>query len=101
MNISKNKNLLISANSINNKNIKKGTKILAKNGDITFSEHNTIMWEAVVNEVLENDNLEVIFSINSIEANENKMDMGRPRINTKKIVNKENVIVLEPGINCK
>lgn len=101
VNISKNKNLLISANSINNKNIKKGTKILAKNGDITFSEHNTIMWEAVVNEVLENDNLEVIFSINSIEANENKMDMGRPRINTKKIVNKENVIVLEPGINCK
>ena len=45
--------------------------------------------------------IRVIFSINSIEANENKMDMGRPRINTKKIVNKENVIVLEPGINCK
>ncbi len=98
--IPKNKNALIPINSNNNSNIIEGTRVLAHDGGLNVKGYENVMWEAQVIKVLKNSNIEVLFSINSIEANENRMDMGRPRINIKKVLNTENVIVLEPGIQC-
>ena len=97
--IPKNKNVLVPIYS-NNSNIKEGTKVLADDGGLNINGYERVMWEAQVIKVLKNSKIEVLFSINSIEANENRMDMGRPRINIKKVIDIENVIVLEPGIQC-
>ena len=99
LDVNKNDNLLIPYNFDNNNKIKKGTFILAHDGNLNEKNYSTnnIMWKARVTNVLEDNKLEVIFSINSIEANENKFNKGRPRISEKKIIDSSNVIVYQYG----
>ena len=80
---------------------KKGSKVLVKNGgiDIEHYDERVVRWEATVLNVYEKT-LEILFTINSIEADLNKFSLGRPRINEKLIVKKSNVLFLQPSVSC-
>lgn len=81
--------------------IDKGAEILVENGGVMgkYSEKN-IRWKAKVIEKLENNKYVVLFSINSIEADLNKMSFGRPRTNEKKIIDIMDMVILRPALEC-
>lgn len=80
---------------------KKGDKILMKNGglDIEHYDERVVRWEATVIDVYD-ETLEILFTINSIEADLNKFSLGRPRVNEKLFVKKSNVLFLQPSVSC-
>lgn len=79
-----------------------GEYILGKNGGLDIDHYNesNIKWEGRITKVVNETKVEVIYTINSIEANLNKLSLGRPRFSEKKIVNKSDIIILEPAISC-
>ena len=81
--------------------IEKGTDILAENGGVMgkYNEKN-IRWKAKVVKKLENNKYAVLFSINSIEADMNKMSFGRPRINEQKIIDIMDMVLLRSALEC-
>jgi hypothetical protein len=102
-NVNVNDNSLIPLIYNNSSNIKEGMEVLLTDGIFTVEDYNktNVFWKAKVIQKLENNKCEVIFSINSIEANENKYNMGRPRTNNKKIVDMDRLVILNPGLNCE
>jgi len=64
-----------------------------------YNEKN-IRWKAKVVTKLENNKYAVLFSINSIEADMNKMSFGRPRTNEKKIIDIMDMVLLRPTLEC-
>ena len=102
-NVNVNDNSLIPLIYNNSSNIKEGMEVLLTDGIFTVEDYNktNVFWKAKVIQKLENNKCEVIFSINSIEANENKYNMGRPRTNNKKIVDMDRLVILNPGLNCQ
>jgi len=81
--------------------IEKGVELLVENGGVMgrYNEKN-IRWKAKVIEKLENNKFVVLFSINSIEADMNKMSFGRPRTNEKKIMDIMDMVLLMPSLEC-
>ena len=100
--LNKNTNKLILHSIPNISSLKKGTEVLCKNGgllEIGYSENN-IMWKCTILNVLPNEKYNILFSINSIEANLNKNSLGRPRENVAKIVNLNDLILLKLALKC-
>ena len=81
--------------------IERGTELLLENGGIIgkYTEKN-IRFMAKVVEKLENNKFVVVFSINSIEADQNKTSLGRPRTNEKKVVDIMDLVLLQPALEC-
>lgn len=81
--------------------IEKGAELLVENGGVMgkYNEKN-IRWKAKVIEKIENNKYVVLFSINSIEADMNKMSFGRPRTNEKKIIDLMDMVLLMPSLEC-
>ena len=100
--VESNDNLLIPLIYNNSKYIKIGMEVLLTDGIFNVENYNTnVFWKAKVTKLLDNNKCEVLFSINSIEANEHKYSMGRPRISTKQVVDTDRLILLNPGLYCE
>jgi hypothetical protein len=82
--------------------LSKGTKVLCKNGgfhDLNYREAN-VRWVATIIDILPDEKYNVIFTINSLEADMNKQSLGRPRENKAKILSLTDLILLKPSLGC-
>ena len=80
-----------------NSQVRKGIKVLCKSGGFVKQGYNetNMLWEATVLESLPNDKYNVIFTINSVEANMNRQSLGRPRKNQSRIIDLSEMILLK------
>jgi hypothetical protein len=82
--------------------VRKGTKVLCKSGGFLkqgYVESN-MRWEATILESLPNEKYNVIFTINSIEANMNRQSLGRPRRNQSQIIGLTEMILQKRIVGC-
>ena len=82
--------------------LKKGVHVLCKNGGLLKTGYNedNVMWKATILNVLSDERYNILFSINSIEANLNKNSLGRPRENIAKIVDVNDLILFKSALKC-
>lgn len=83
--------------------LKKGTKVLCKNGGYTISgfEEPNVRHEATIVKLLSEEKVIVLMNINTIEANLNKVSYGRPREIKETIVNINDLVLLKNSIFCE
>jgi len=83
--------------------LKKGTKVLCKNGGFTIGgyEEPNVRYQATIVKILNEEQVIVLMNINTIEANLNKSSYGRPREITETIVNINDLILLRNSISCE
>ena len=75
---------------------------MCKNGGLLKTGYNedNVMWKATILNVLSDERYNILFSINSIEANLNKNSLGRPRENIAKIVDVNDLILFKSALKC-
>jgi len=82
--------------------MRKGSKVLCRNGGLLVDgyEESNVRWEATVVDILGDNKLVVLFDMNTLEANLNRASMGRPRKNEEKIININDVILKKSYVSC-
>jgi hypothetical protein len=82
--------------------MRKGSKVLCRNGGLLVDgyEESNVRWEATVVDILGDNKLVVLFDMNTLEANLNRDSMGRPRKNEEKIININDVILKKSYVSC-
>ena len=83
--------------------LKKGTKILARNGGLTINgfEEEYVMWLGIILKKINQEKYIVLFDNNSIELDEGKDSLGRPRNPIIKTITINNIRLLKSTSSCE